>query len=112
MEIPIFARCARVILMHAGVATVMVTALLAASLPAEIKRQERRSLLDSEPDVVYLDQVFKEPVELKVIKEAPVFSDKEGRHRLGTLKANPFGCWMWVRAVACPAWSWPFACPN
>lgn len=74
--------------MHAGAAAVMFTALLAASLPAEIKRQERRSLLDSEPDVVYLDQVFKQPVELKVIKEAPVFSDKEGRHRLGTLKAN------------------------
>jgi outer membrane protein assembly factor BamE (lipoprotein component of BamABCDE complex) len=44
--------------------------------------------LDSDPDCVYLDRTLKKPIELKVIKEAPVFSDKEGSHRLGTLKAD------------------------
>ena len=61
---------------------------LVSPLAAQIQRQERRSLLDSDPDVVYLDRTFTKPIELKVIKEAPVFSDREGRQRLGTLKAN------------------------
>ncbi len=67
---------------------VLAAALFAPALPAETKRAERKSLLDSDPDVVYLEQALKNPVELNVIKEAPVFSDKEGRHRLGTLKAD------------------------
>ncbi len=64
--------------------------VLALALPAsaEIKRQERKSLLDSEPGVVYLERSNGKPLELKVIKEAPVFSDSEGKHRLGTLTAN------------------------
>lgn len=63
-------------------------ACLALPAEAQIKRQERKSLLDSDPDVVYLEQTIKKPIELKVIKEAPVFSDKEGSHRLGLLKAD------------------------
>lgn len=55
---------------------------------AQIKRDERPSLLNSDPDVVYLDQTLKNPIELEVIKEAPVFSDRNGTHRLGFLKAN------------------------
>jgi hypothetical protein len=55
---------------------------------AENRKTGRKSLLDSDPDVVYLERALKKPVDLKVIKEAPVFSDKEGRHRLGTLKAE------------------------
>ena len=57
-------------------------------MQAETKRAERKSLLDVDPDVVYLGQTLKKPVELKVVKEAPVFSDKDGSHRLGTLKAD------------------------
>lgn len=49
---------------------------------------DRRSLLDSEPDVIYLADVLEKPIKLKVIKEAPVFSDKDGNHRLGFLKAD------------------------
>lgn len=66
----------------------MVIACLLTPVEAQIKRQERKSLLDSDPTVVYLDQTLKKPIELKVIKEASVFSDKEGRQRLGTLKAD------------------------
>ena len=69
-----------------------ILALLALGLmlpmQAQTKRPERKSLLDVDPDVVYLEQTLKKPVELKVIKEAPVFSDKDGSHRLGTLKAD------------------------
>lgn len=65
----------------------LITACLVLPLAAA-KRGERKSLLDSDPNVVYLDRILKKPVELKVVKEAPVFSDKEGKLRLGTLKAN------------------------
>lgn len=51
-------------------------------------RGERRSLLDSDPEVVYLNQILDKPVELKVIKAAPVFSDRKGIHRLGNLKTG------------------------
>jgi hypothetical protein len=67
-----------------------VVAAFLLCLPAlgEVKKTERKSLLDSEPDVVYLAQAVEKPVKLTVIKEAPVFSDKSGKHRLGTLKAD------------------------
>lgn len=66
----------------------IIAACLVLPLEAQTKRSERKSLLDSDPDVVYLEQTLKKPIELKVIKEAPVFTDKEGAHRLGTLKAD------------------------
>lgn len=57
---------------------------------ADIKpaKSSRRSLLDSDPDVVYLAQTVDKPILLTVIKEAPVFSDKNGVSRIGTLKAG------------------------
>lgn len=64
------------------------TCLLALPLSAEVKRAPRKSLLDSEPGVVYLEQASVKPLELKVTREAPVFSDKEGKHQLGVLVAN------------------------
>jgi hypothetical protein len=73
--------------MNAGI-SLIIAACLVLPAAAETKRPERKSLLDSDPDVVYLDRTLKEPIHLKVIKEAPVYSDKEGRHRLGTLKAE------------------------
>lgn len=66
----------------------LLAAFLMLPLAAEPKKPERKSLLDSDPDVVYLESALKKPVDLKVIKEAPVFSDKEGKIRLGTLKAE------------------------
>jgi hypothetical protein len=73
--------------MKATAAAVIVMCLI---LPvnAQSKRPERKSLLDSDPSVVYLGQTLGKPIELKVIKEAPVYTDKEGTHRLGTLKAD------------------------
>jgi hypothetical protein len=51
-------------------------------------KKDKESLLDSVPGVVYLNQVFENPVKLNVIEQAQVFSDKDGNHRLGFLKAD------------------------
>lgn len=66
----------------------LVAACLVLPLEAQSKHQPRKSLLDSDPDVVYLEQTLKKPIELSVLKEVPVFSDKEGSLRLGMLKGN------------------------
>lgn len=60
---------------------------LALALPLK-GETDRRSLLNDDPDVVYLNTVVEKPIKLKVIKQAPVFSDKDGNHRLGFLKAD------------------------
>jgi hypothetical protein len=49
---------------------------------------ERKSLLNSEPGVIYLAEILEVPIKLKVINEAPLFSDKDGKIRLGFLKAD------------------------
>lgn len=66
----------------------LIAAMLVLPMQAQTKRAGRKSLLDTDSSVVYMEQALKKPVELKVIKEAPVFSDKEGKQRLGTLKAD------------------------
>ena len=73
-------------LMKTGLTSLLAFAIL--TMPAAMAKPERKSLLDSEPDVVYLADVVEKPIKLKVVKEAPVFSDKEGKHRLGFLKAD------------------------
>lgn len=72
--------------MKAGITALLGLALVL-PMSAETK-QQRKSLLNSEPDVIYLADILEQPIKLKVTKEAPVFSDKEGRQRLGFLKAN------------------------
>lgn len=67
---------------------ILILMLFASSVSAQIIRQEKKSNLDSDPEVVYLEQTLPKPIDLKVIRAAPVFSDKEGKHRLGTLRAN------------------------
>lgn len=65
------------------------TAILAVCLALPSTAQtKRKSLLDSDPEVVYLDQALKKPFEVKVIKEAPVFTEKNGKVRAGTLKSG------------------------
>jgi hypothetical protein len=66
----------------------MVLVLAAMPVLGQLRQGERKSLLEQDPEVVYLEQTVKEPIELMVLKEAPVFSDKEGKVRLGFLKAN------------------------
>jgi len=54
-------------------------------LSAEVKRAERKTLIDRDPDVVHLVEHVKEPIELRVITEAPVFADKNANRRVGVL---------------------------
>ncbi len=68
--------------------TLALSLFFALSASAQIKRAERKSLLDQDPDVVYFEEESKKPIMLGVIKEAPVYSDKEGKVKLGTLKAD------------------------
>lgn len=62
--------------------------VIMASTAVSMAQPARKSLLDSDPGVIYLDQVFDKPLELSVAQEAPVFSDKNAVRKLGTLKAD------------------------
>ncbi len=79
-------------LQHLSIMKAVTLALLSFAIIApahsEISRSDRKSLLDSDPNVVYLEQIVDPPIKLKVIKEAPVYSDKKGSHRLGFLKPD------------------------
>lgn len=64
-------------------------ALLLLFVPyAEAQAPRTKSLLNSDPDVVYLDEHLAKPLVLKTIKDAPVFSDRNGVNRVSTLKAG------------------------
>jgi len=60
--------------------------LAAQQLHAEPKKAERKSMLDQETDVVYINETPSLNIELNVIEQAPVFSDKNGKIKLGYLK--------------------------
>ena len=49
---------------------------------------ERTSLLDQDKDVVYMNRTVDEPIELLVIKEAPIYADKNGNRLLGHVKVD------------------------
>jgi len=69
----------------------LVSALLLSLLlpvSAQTKRAERKSLIDRDPDVVHLAEHVKEPVELQVVKDSAVFSDKNGKSKIGVIKAD------------------------
>jgi hypothetical protein len=66
----------------------LLAGFTAAPLAAEIRTERDGGLLEQDPEVVYLDRHFDEEFQLKVIKQAPVFSDKEGQYRLGAIKAG------------------------
>lgn len=62
--------------------------LLMIPVMAQSKRSERKSLLDNDPRVVYLTDMPDKQIELMIVKEAPVFSDPDGKQRLGSIVAN------------------------
>lgn len=72
--------------MKTGILLLALCTTLAAT--AQGIRKDRPSLLDSDPEVIYLEHWLDQPVELKVVKQAPVFADRKGSHRLGFLKAD------------------------
>lgn len=62
--------------------------LVALPLSAQVKRGERKSLLDNDPRVVYLTDMPDKQIELMIVKDAPVYSDVDGKQKLGTIVAN------------------------
>lgn len=63
----------------------IVVSLLLMSLVPAVHSAPKRSLLDDDPEVIYLEEHVEKPVALLVIKEAQVFADKEGKRPLGNL---------------------------
>lgn len=63
---------------------IVVSLLLMSLVPAGYSAP-KRSLLDDDPEVIYLEEHVEKPVELLVIKKAQVFGDKEGKRPLGSL---------------------------
>lgn len=53
---------------------------------AGMAQPQRGSLLNSDPEVVYLNEVFEKPLKLKVVKPAPIYADREGQRQLSTLR--------------------------
>ena len=64
---------------------ILLTLLLGLITTGSLVAQRSNSGLNSDPDVVYLDDHLAKPVELSVVTDARVFSDKEGKHLLGVL---------------------------
>jgi hypothetical protein len=65
---------------------VLVGVVAAASvLPAAA---DRKSLLDSEPDVVYTEEFTDKDIELLAVKPGVVYATKKGGRKLGVLKTN------------------------
>jgi len=69
-------------------AAVLIPFALITGITAQTRITERKSLLQDDPEVVYLKTSASDAVKLEVVKSAPVFSDKEGKNRLGTLVEN------------------------
>ncbi|MGE9266625.1 MAG: hypothetical protein ACQKBY_00910 [Verrucomicrobiales bacterium] len=62
--------------------------LLPATLSAQIKKDPRGSLLNSDPDVVYREEFAAEPIELLVVKPGTVYATKKGGYQRGALKVD------------------------
>ncbi len=68
--------------------SVFLLILASTSLIYAEARNDRKSRLDSDPKIIHLADVSENPIKLRVVKQAPVFSDSEGNRRLGYLQAN------------------------
>lgn len=73
--------------MKIAIFPIILAVFIASPLAAQINKAQE-SGLNSDPEVVYTEEFTDQKIKLKVIKEAPVYSDKEGNYRLGYLKAD------------------------
>lgn len=62
--------------------------LLAVALVAPASAAPRKSLLDTDPDVVYIKEHLDRTIHLMVAKSAPIYANKNGGRKLGTFPAN------------------------
>lgn len=68
-------------------AAVLLAAVTSLPLQADIK-PANNSLLNSDPEVVYVEEFTDREIELLVVKPALVYATKKGGRKLGTLKVN------------------------
>jgi hypothetical protein len=67
--------------MKSGIVVFLAALLM---LPA-VAKNERKSLLDSDPDVIYREDFATQRIDLLVVKPVAVFATKEGGRQLGTI---------------------------
>jgi len=67
---------------------VFYSLLLIATLLPPISAAPRKSLLDTDPDVIYINEHLDRTIHLMVAKPAEVFSTKNGGRKLGTFPVN------------------------
>ncbi|NNM28609.1 MAG: hypothetical protein HKO57_03750 [Akkermansiaceae bacterium] len=61
---------------------------LAVPVGAEVRKAPARSLIDSDPEVVYVEEFSAKPIELLVVKPGAVYATKQGKRKLGNLKVD------------------------
>jgi len=76
-----------VVTMKKQIGPLVLAGLLTVGLAHPIAA-ERKSLLDSEPDVVYTDEFTEKDIELLAVKPGAVYASKKGGRKLGVLKLN------------------------
>ncbi len=68
-------------------ALILLSSLFLLPASAQI-RKERKSLIDSDPSIVHLLDNPNMQISLKVIANAPIYSDINGKSKLGEIRAN------------------------
>jgi hypothetical protein len=61
---------------------------LAISLLSPLSAAPKKSLLNNDPDVIYLSEHIDHPVHLLIAKPTTIYATKKGGRRLGTFKIN------------------------
>jgi len=68
--------------------TLHIALFLAAAILLPVTAAPRRSLLDDDPDVIYINEHLDRTIHLTVAKPAAIYSTKNGGRKLGTFPAN------------------------
>lgn len=58
------------------------------SLASSVSAAPKKSLLNNDPDVIYLNEHINRTIHLLVVKPATIYATKKGGRRLGAFKAN------------------------
>lgn len=66
----------------------VVLAIAGSSVRAELGRPTGGSRIDSDPEVVYVEEFSEESIELLAIKAGGVYATKKGQRKLGNLKVD------------------------
>lgn len=75
-------------IMKANSAVLLLALVLPLLVPGLVRAERPGSLLDSDPDVVYVKEFTDKDIELLVIKPGTVYATKKGGRKLGVLKVD------------------------